>query len=84
MSCPIGDAICRLAPFFRILLTVVAFLVLLFLFSLLSIEAGTPAYYISLANSVILGTTVVATVTVIYYCKRRDQQKPRPGESSEE
>lgn len=80
MSRRVGDAVCRLEPFFRILITVVVFLSLLFLFSLLTIEVGTEAYYISIANFVVLSTTLGVTLAAMYYCKQRDDQPGRPGE----
>lgn len=69
----VGDIVCRAEPFFRILLAVVVFLILLFLVSLPTIEYGTPAYYISLANVVILGTALALAIGLIYYCKRREK-----------
>lgn len=78
MADSVGDAVCRAEPFFRILLAVVVFLGLLFLVSLPTIEPGTPEYYISLANVVILGTGLALSLGLIYYCKQRE--KARPGE----
>lgn len=73
MADSVGDVVCRAEPVFRLLLAVVVFLVLLFLFSLLTIERGTPAFYISIANFVILSSALLIAVGLLYYCRQRDE-----------
>lgn len=69
----VGDAIRRAEPVYRLLLPVVLFLVLLFLVSLPSVEYGTPEYYISLANFVVLGTALALDLGLLYYCRQYEE-----------
>lgn len=69
----LGDAICRGEPFVHVLLAVISFLVLLFLASLPTVEYGTPEYYISIANLVVLASTFALAVGYLYYCRRREE-----------
>ena len=65
------DMICRGAPFFRILLGVLVFLLLLTVVTFPSIAVGTPEYYLTLVNFVVLGVGTTGAVVVIYVCRRR-------------
>jgi len=66
----LGEIIQRGEPAFRLFLPVILFLVLLSLFSLPVIEAGTPAYYITIANFVILGVALTMDLGLLYYCRK--------------